>query len=100
LTHAHRIHAPVITNEKITSSVGSETLSIPECEIYEINNGRPHSVRNDSEETGVYLVLDYVLKNEKCCCGGKYRPDTPCSPEVCRDSDLGRVPCTCWPEST
>jgi hypothetical protein len=96
LAHAHRIHVPIITNDRVWITVGGEILSIPEGEIYEINNRRPHSVRNDSTEPCVHLILDYVLKGEMCCCGEKRHPDEPCTPEACGDTVTGQVPCTCY----
>ena len=96
LAHAHRVHVPIITNDRVAFTVGGETLNLPEGEIYEINNRRPHSVRNEGDEPRVHLVLDYVLKGEQCCCGEKHHPDEPCTPEACLDSVTGRVACTCY----
>lgn len=98
LTHAHRVHVPIITNDQVWFKVGSETLNIPEGEIYEINNRRVHSIRNDGDDTRVHLILDYVLKGEMCCCGEKRSTDVPCTPEACIDTVEGRIPCTCLPE--
>ena len=67
--------------------------------IYEINNRRLHSVHNAGDAARVHLILDYVLKGEKCCCGEKHHPDQPCMPEACMDTDHGRIPCTCHTES-
>jgi len=97
--HAHRVHVPIITNDQVWFTVGGETLNIPEGEIYEINNRRLHSVRNEGDEPRVHLVLDYVLKGEKCCCGEKRHPEEPCTPEACHDTDTGLIPCTCLPEN-
>ena len=99
LTHAHRVHVPIITNDSVLFKVGEETLCIPEGEIYEINNRRLHSVNNGGDAARVHLIIDYVLKGEKCCCGEKHHPDQPCSPDACMDTDQGRIPCTCHPES-
>jgi hypothetical protein len=96
LAHAHRIHVPIITNDQVWFTVGGEVLNIPEGEIYEINNRRSHSVRNEGDQPRVHLVLDYVLKGEKCCCGEKRHPDQPCTPETCRDTVSGVVPCSCF----
>jgi hypothetical protein len=98
--HSHRVHVPVITNDQVWFTVGGETLNIPEGEIYEINNRRPHSVRNEGDEPRVHLVLDYVIKGEMCCCGERLHPDEPCTPEACHDTATGLVPCTCMPEKT
>ena len=94
-THSHRVHVPIITNDQVLFTVGSETLNIPEGEIYEINNRRTHSVCNEGDEPRVHLILDYVLKGEMCCCGEKRHPDEPCTPEACLDTVTGRIPCTC-----
>lgn len=99
LAHSHRVHLPVITNDKVWFTVGSETLNIPEGEIYEINNRRMHSVRNEGDEARIHLILDYVLKGEMCCCGEKRHPDSPCTPEACVDTDRWRIPCECMPEA-
>jgi len=100
LTHSHRVHVPIITNDQVWFTVGQEKLHIPEGEIYEINNRRLYSMRNEGDEPCVHLILDYVLKGEKCCCGEKFHPDEPCTPEACADTDWGRLPCTCLPERT
>jgi hypothetical protein len=100
LTHAHRVHVPIITNDRVLFNVGQETLCLPEGEIYEINNRRLHSVHNGGDAARIHLILDYVLKGEQCCCGEKLHPDQPCSREACMDTDHGHVPCTCHPEST
>lgn len=98
MTHSHRVHAPIISNPQVRLTVGRETLHIPEGEIFEINNRRPYSLRNEGEEPCVHLVLDYVLNGEQCCCGEKFHPDEECTPEACADTDGGRIPCTCFPE--
>ncbi len=100
LTHSHRVHVPIISNDRVLFKVGRETLSIPAGEIYEINNRRLHSVHNAGAAARIHLILDYVLKGEKCCCGEKHYPDQPCLPEACMDTDHGRIPCTCHTEST
>lgn len=98
LAHSHRVHVPVITNRDVRFSVGRETLHLPEGDIYEINNRRSHSVRNDGDAPRVHLILDYVLKGEMCCCGRQRHPDSPCTPDACLDTDRERVPCHCMPE--
>lgn len=99
LTHSHRIHLPIITNDRVHFSVGSETTNMQAGQLYEINNRRTHSVRNEGSEHRVHLILDYVLPGERCCCGSKHRPQTRCSPQACMDTDRMIVPCSCYPES-
>lgn len=99
LTHSHRIHLPIVTNDKVLFTVGKETVHLREGQLTEINNRRTHSVHNDSPQHRVHLILDFVLPGERCCCGARLHPDTRCSPRACEDTVLGRVPCTCYPEA-
>lgn len=98
LTHSHRVHLPVITNDAVRFTVGGETINMREGDIWEINNRRLHSVHNDGDEDRVHLILDFVLPKEMCCCGIKHHPQTLCSPQVCLDTVRLRIPCTCFPQ--
>lgn len=99
LTHSHRIHLPIITNDEVWFTVGGESINLREGQLYEINNRRLHSVQNDGDEDRVHLILDYVLPGEQCCCAATQHPDTRCSPQACLDTVLLKVPCTCHPET-
>jgi hypothetical protein len=99
LTHSHRIHLPIISNDAVSFSVGSKTLHMREGEIFEINNRRLHSVMNNGAEDRVHLILDFVLPGEMCCCGRRLHPQTFCSPQACLDTVRLKVPCTCYPEA-
>jgi aspartyl/asparaginyl beta-hydroxylase (cupin superfamily) len=98
LTHSHRIHLPVITNEHVLFTVGDDTMNLPAGGMYEINNRRTHSVENLSDEARVHVILDFVLPGEKCCCGRKLHPQTLCSPQACAPTDRLQIPCNCFPE--
>ena len=69
LTHSHRVHMPVVTNEKVMFSVGGEKKHLREGEVWEINNKKAHWVENKSEEARIHLILDWVIPGESCCCG-------------------------------
>ncbi len=99
LTHSHRVHLPIVTNDDVQFAVGDETINMREGELYEINNRRMHSVHNNGTDDRVHLILDYVLRGEQCCCGVKHHPDTLCSPQACMETDRQRIPCTCYPEA-
>ena len=92
--HSHNVHVPIVMNERVQITVGGETLTIPEGEIYEINNRRPHAITNAGEDPHIHLSLDYVLKGEMCCCGEKLHHGEPCTPEACFGTDTGEVSCT------
>jgi len=98
LAHSHRVHIPIVTNEGVKFTVGSETINMREGEIIEINNRRIHSVRNDGEAGRVHLILDWVTPDEPCCCSAKTHPGEPCSPEACIGTDRMKIPCVCFPE--
>lgn len=99
LTHSHRLHLPIVTNDRVLFTVGNETMNLREGQLTEINNRRKHSVRNEGAADRVHLILDFVLPGERCCCGAKHNPDTRCSPQSCMDTVLLRIPCNCHPES-
>ncbi len=98
LVHSHRIHLPIVTNDEVRFTVGSETVNLKEGELYEINNRRTHSVKNAGPEDRVHLIMDYVLPGEKCCCGEKHHALTACNPQACRETDTFKIPCSCFPE--
>lgn len=98
LTHSHRVHLPVVTNDEVRFTVGGETINMQEGEVFEVNNRRMHSVHNNGSDDRVHLILDYVLPREKCCCGMKHHPQTFCSPQACMETDRQQIPCTCYPE--
>jgi len=99
LTHSHRVHLPIVTNNEVWFSVGSETINMREGQLYEINNRRLHSVENKGSDDRVHLILDFVLPSERCCCGEKLHPDTRCSPQACKETDRWNAPCECYPET-
>lgn len=98
LAHSHRVHLPVITNDKVNFTVGSETRNMRAGELIEINNRRMHSVSNESDEGRVHLILDWVMPGEPCCCAAKQHPGEPCSPRACVETDRLNIPCNCYPE--
>lgn len=98
LTHSHRVHLPIVSNEKVLFHVGAETIHMREGQLFEINNRRLHSVANGGSEDRIHLILDFVLPGERCCCGARNSPNMRCSPQACLDTVLLKVPCNCYPE--
>ena len=97
LVHSHRVHVPIITNDRVSFTVGGETLNMKEGELYEINNRRMHSVTNAGSADRVHLILDYVIPGEKCCCGEKLHPQTACNSQACEKTDHLQIECVCYP---
>ena len=98
LAHSHRVHIPVVTNEKVLFTVSNETMNMKEGEIIEINNRRLHFVINGGRDGRVHLILDWVTPAEPCCCSYKTHPGVPCSPRACIETDRLKIPCNCFPE--
>ena len=99
LVHSHRVHLPIITNDDVWFTVGAETINMKEGHLYEINNRRTHSVRNEGKDARVHLIMDYVIPGEKCCCGEMLHPQTACNRAACEATDHGKVACTCYAEN-
>ncbi|MFK5892197.1 MAG: aspartyl/asparaginyl beta-hydroxylase domain-containing protein [Pseudomonadota bacterium] len=64
LSRCHRVHIPIFTSDKTSFFVGEEPKNMKEGEIWEINNRNVHAVKNDSEESRIHLIMDYVLPGE------------------------------------
>jgi hypothetical protein len=93
------VHFPIVTNDKVLFTVGSQTVNMQEGMLYEINNRRKHSVANRGDADRIHLIIDFVLPGEQCCCGARLHPYTLCSPQACRDTDQMKIPCVCHPEN-
>lgn len=63
LSTVRRYHIPLITNENVFYTVNSETINMKKGECWEINNFKPHSVLNNSEEDRVHLLIDVLPEN-------------------------------------
>jgi hypothetical protein len=77
LINCNRIHIPIITNDRVTFSVGGVSRFLKRGEIWEINNADVHSVTNASQDARVHLIIDWtpratLLKEKK-----PYRMDVP-----------------------
>ena len=59
LRMVHRIHIPIITNDQVHFLINDIDHSMKVGEIAEIDNTRFHSVRNDSQEDRIHLIIDY-----------------------------------------
>lgn len=64
MTVVHRLHIPIITNNKIQSVMGNEILNMESGVIYEINTQVHNGVLNLSTENNIYLVIDIIPKDK------------------------------------
>ena len=59
----HRFHIPIVTNDKVTFTVGEDTVNMKVGEVWEINNIRTHAVSNKSSEKRIHLIVDWEEKD-------------------------------------
>jgi hypothetical protein len=60
LCYSHRIHVPLLSNDRVFFTVGGEEIAMKEGEVWEINNMREHAVRNDGETPRIHLIVDWA----------------------------------------
>jgi hypothetical protein len=60
LSTVRRYHIPIITNDSVFYTVNSETINMKKGECWEINNLKPHSVLNNSNEDRIHLLIDIL----------------------------------------
>jgi tetratricopeptide (TPR) repeat protein len=60
LLNCHRVHIPVITDDKVVFVVGGEEKNMQVGEFWEINNGLEHAVENRSDEDRIHLIVDWM----------------------------------------
>lgn len=54
----HKIHVPLITNDKTLFRVGRQAMHMPAGEIIEVNNKRVHAVSNEGETDRIHLIFE------------------------------------------
>jgi len=65
LMNCHRIHVPIITNDKVVFSVGGEEINMRTGDFWEINNATVHGVENHSAEDRIHLIVDWMPNYEQ-----------------------------------
>jgi hypothetical protein len=56
----NRIHVPLITNENVVFNVGTEKFKMKSGKVYLFQNLVHHSVKNQSENNRVHIVIDVL----------------------------------------
>lgn len=64
LSRAHRIHFPIVTAPGVDFAIAGVIRHLAAGEIWEINNRKPHAVRNQSGQARIHAILDYILPGE------------------------------------
>lgn len=62
--YAHRVHIPLITNDRCVFTIDGEEGRMSKGEIVEINNIVPHSVVNGDQDR-VHLIMDIIGLNDR-----------------------------------
>ena len=55
----HKIHVPLLTNDKVTFFVDGIGYHLPEGEAAEVNNMGVHAVKNDGDTDRIHLIFEY-----------------------------------------
>lgn len=55
----HKIHVPLLTNDKVGFRIGDTIHHFPVGAAVEVNNLGPHAVRNDGETDRIHLIFEY-----------------------------------------
>ena len=55
----HKIHVPLLTNDKVGFRIGDTIHHFPVGRAVEVNNLGPHAVRNDGETERIHLIFEY-----------------------------------------
>ena len=56
--YIHKIHVPLITNDKALFRVGRKEMHLPAGEIFEVNNKRVHAVKNGGTTDRIHLIFE------------------------------------------
>ena len=60
LLNCHRVHIPIMTNDRNIFFVNGEEKSMQVGELWEINNELVHMVENRSDEDRIHLIVDWM----------------------------------------
>ena len=55
----HKVHVPLVTNEKVGFLIGVTVHHFPIGQAVELNNLGPHAVRNDGDSDRIHLIFEY-----------------------------------------
>jgi hypothetical protein len=55
----HKIHVPLMTNDKVGFYIEPNTYHFPVGEAVEVNNLDVHAVRNDGDTDRIHLIFEY-----------------------------------------
>ena len=59
LIENHRVHVPIVSNDKMLFQIEDEIISMKEGEVFEIDNSAYHAVQNNSSIDRIHLIVDW-----------------------------------------
>ena len=77
LINCNRVHIPLFTNDKVQFSVGGESRTLKEGEVWEINNADVHAVTNASDSPRIHLIIDWTPRETLLREKKPFRMDLP-----------------------
>ena len=77
LINCNRVHVPLFTNDQVQFSVGGESRTLNEGEVWEINNADVHAVTNASNSPRVHLIIDWTPRETLLREKKPFRMDLP-----------------------
>lgn len=60
LAQVHRLHVPLVTDNKVEFMIGGETFHLAPDTLYDLNNVMTHAVYNRGEVMRVHLLVDMM----------------------------------------
>lgn len=60
----HKIHVPIVTNDRVAFLVGDTEYHFPEGDAVEVNNMGLHAVRNDGTSNRIHLIFEYYDRDQ------------------------------------
>ena len=65
LSHSHRLHVPICTNDHVVFRVGQDLQVMGKGQVWEINNMRRHTVMNNGTTHRIHLIVDWAWHMSK-----------------------------------
>lgn len=63
LRNGHRIHLPIETNDDVHFMIDGKLIHFREGQLFEFDNTRMHSVKNNGSTPRIHLIIDYFLQD-------------------------------------
>jgi hypothetical protein len=55
----HKIHIPLLTNERVSFFIAPDYHHFPEGQAFEVNNLGVHAVKNEGDTARIHLIFEY-----------------------------------------